>query len=395
MRKPSAASEYAARALFLSPEPPYPTIGGGPIRSASVLEYLSRHYTAETIVFQETAAPPGRINRMETIPLPYHSKHPIARVLRNSVRLLRNRPPLLDRFSGFHKQIAGFIAGRQYELAVIEHFWCAPYAADLRPWCKTMWLDLHNVESVWHRRLAESSRGLHALAHERFANAYAALERMWLPKFDVLLVTSSDDAARVREISPASNCIVYPNALPSAEPIVRNEDDVIAFSGNLEYEPNQAALRFFLRRIWPLVREKCPSVKFRILGKNPQAVRRLTAADARIELIGPMDDAIASLAKAKAAVVPVQTGSGTRIKILEAWAAATPVVSTTIGAEGLECRDGEHLFIADEPLQFADRVSELLASPERRVELGQAGRRLCRDRYTWAAAWQILDSLRC
>jgi glycosyltransferase involved in cell wall biosynthesis len=394
MRKPFAASENTPRALFLSPESPYPTIGGGPIRSASVLEYLCRHYSVDTIVFQETAAPPGKINRMETIHLPYHSKHTIARVIRNSVRLLRNRPPLLDRFSGFHRKIADFISGQQYDLAVIEHFWCAPYAAELRPCCKTIWLDLHNIESVWHRRLAEQNRGAHALAHDRFARAYATLERIWLPKYDALLVTSSDDAAHVARISPGPNVVIYPNTLPSADPIERNEDDVIAFSGNLEYEPNQAALRFFLQRIWPLIRQKSPSVKFRILGKNPHAVRRLTKSDARIELIGPMDDAIASLAKAKVAVVPLQSGSGTRIKILEAWAAAAPVVSTTIGAEGLECRDGEHLLIADEPSQFADRVSELLGSPERRVELGQAGRKLCRDRYTWATAWEALDRLR-
>ena len=393
MRKPFAASENA-RALFLSPESPYPAIGGGPIRSASVLEYLCRHYSVDAIVFQETPAPPGKINRMETIHLPHHSRHTIARALRNSVRLLRNRPPLLDRFSGFHRQVANFISGQQYDLAVIEHFWCAPYAAELRACCKAIWLDLHNIESVWHHRLAEGGSGPLALAHERFAGAYATLEQIWMPKFDALLVTSSDDAARVRRISPGSNCIIYPNTLPSAEPIERNEDNVIALSGNLEYEPNQAALRFFLRRIWPLILEKSPGVKFRILGKNPHAVRRLTDSDARIELIGPMDDAIASLAKAKVAVVPLQSGSGTRFKILEAWAAATPVVSTTIGAEGLEYREGEHLLIADKPPQFADRVSELLDSPERRIQLGQAGRKLCRDRYTWATAWEALDRLR-
>ena len=394
MRKPSAAFENAPRALFLSPESPYPTIGGGPIRSASVLEYLCRHYTVDAIVFQEATMPPGKINRIETIQLPYHSRKPTARAWRNSVRLLRNRPPLLDRFSGFERQVANFISGQQYDLAVVEHFWCAPYAAALRPRCKTMWLDLHNIESVWHGRMAECSRGPKALAHERFARAYAALERIWLPKFDALLVTSSDDAERVSRISPGSKAAICPNTLPAVGGGERNEDDAIAFSGNLEYEPNQAALRFFLQRIWPLIRERWPGLKFRILGKNPQAVRGLSAGDGRVELLGSVDDAIESLARAKVAVVPLRSGSGTRVKILEAWAAATPVVSTTIGAEGLECRDGEHLLIADEPAQFADRVSDLLAFPERRIELGQAGRKLCRDRYTWPAAWQALDDVR-
>ena len=409
MRKPSAVSGASAeprgsasgaaragrpRALFLSPEAPYPTLGGGALRSASVIEYLCRHYAVDAIVFAETMLPPGRIERLETIRLPYHSKRPIARVLRNAIRLLRNRPPLLDRFAGFHYEIADFVASQTYDLAVIEHFWCAPYLADLRPSCKAVWLNLHNIESVWHQRLAGHSSRMQSLAHQRFAEAYRVLERLWLPKFDGLLVTSRDDAEQVGRISAVSQVIVYPNALPIVPPIDKREDDVIAFSGNLEYEPNRAALLFFLNRIWPSIRDRWPAVKFRVIGKNPHAVRRLFAGDTRIELIGAVEDAIACLASAKVAVVPVLTGSGTRIKILEAWAGATPVVSTSIGAEGLEYHAGQHLLIADRPDEFAAQVSQLLASPDRRIELGQAGRKLCQDRYTWITAWRELEAIR-
>ena len=396
--EPSVSASGAARAgrpraLFVSPEAPYPTIGGGALRSASVLEYLSQHYAVDAIFFAETRVPPGHIERLETICLPYHSKRPAARAFRNAARLFRNRPPLLDRFSGFGRRIADFVAGQRYDLAVIEHFWCAPYLADLRASCEKVWLNLHNIESVWHQRLAGHSSRAQAFAHQRFAKAYRALEKLWLPQFDGLLVTSRNDAEQIEGISGVSQVIVYPNALPVVPPIEKKEEDVIAFSGNLEYEPNQAALRFFINGIWPAIRYRWPALTFRIIGKNPHAVRGLLSGDVRIELIGPVDDAIACLASAKVVVAPLLTGSGTRIKILEAWAAATPVVSTSIGAEGLEFEAGHHLLIADEPAEFADRISQLLASTGKRVELGQAGRKLCQDRYTWITAWRELRTM--
>src|SRR5262249_44803226 len=97
------------------------------------------------------------------------------------------------------------------------------------------------------------------------------------------------------------------------------------------------------------------------------------------------------LALARAAVVPLLTGSGTRLKILEAWAAGLPVVSTTIGAEGLSTRHGVHLLVADTAPDFAQAVSRLLACPETRAELGMAGRLLLEKEFTWEKAWRKLD----
>lgn len=398
MQKPLGGSEREARALFLSPEAPYPTVGGGALRSASMLEYLCRHYAVDAIFFQQPGAsdpgetiPEGRIRRSVTIRLPYHSRKPIARVLRNAGRIARNRPPLLDRFSGFGERITEFIADAQYQLAVIEHFWCAPYIDRLRPRSDWVWLDLHNVESVWHQRLSANGSWVHARVHEDFARSYFELEKIWLPKFDNVLVTSTSDGAEVRRIAPRSNLTVYPNALPGVPVIEKIEQDVIAFSGNLEYEPNKGAVRFFANEIWPRLRETHPRLQWRIIGKNSQAVKRFVLHDPRIELVGPVEDAIAALACAKIAVVPLLAGSGTRIKILEAWAAGTAVVSTSMGAEGLDCEPGEHLLIADDPITFAARVSELLACGDRRIRVGEAGRRLCQERYTWQSAWLKLD----
>ena len=129
------------------------------------------------------------------------------------------------------------------------------------------------------------------------------------------------------------------------------------------------------------------------MGKNPQAVKKFISHDPSIELTGPVDDAIAWLSRSKVAVVPVRAGSGTRIKILEAWAAGVPVVSTSLGAEGLDAEDAVHLLLADDAAAFESALTRLLNDPELRTRIGRSGQLLCQDRYTWQAVWRNLHGI--
>src|SRR5262249_38223789 len=128
-----------------------------------------------------------------------------------------------------------------------------------------------------------------------------------------------------------------------------------------------------------------------LVGKNPEAVRIFTSNDPRIEVQGQVDDAIRELARARIAVVPLLSGSGTRLKILEAWAAGVPVVSTPVGAEGLPVGDAQPLLLADGAHALADATSRLLACPDLRQELSAAGRLLLEKEFTWEAGWRHLD----
>ncbi len=388
------------RALFLSPEAPYPAVGGGALRSASIFEYLAARYAVDVIVFREPSAPdpraafpPGLARDIHVIELPYHSRSLPARGARNLERYLAGRVPLNDRFSGFAAPIAACVGGRRYDLTLIEHFWCAPYCGDLEAQSGRVVLDLHNVESSFYRRCAQAEPWPASLALRRFARASAALERRWLPRFSLLLAASAEDARSVREISPAARVEVYPNAIPLVPLPDLADQPALIFSGNLEYRPNVSAVRFFRKRIWPLIRECWPGLVWRLVGKNPQAVAKFVAGDARIELVGPVENAIQALASARVVVVPLLAGSGTRVKILEAWAAGRPVVSTSLGAEGLPVRDGEHLLLADNPEDFAAAVSRLLASPQLRERVGRAGRQLYESQFTWPQAWERLAAI--
>jgi len=395
MQRPCDAPAEAA--LVLCPEAPYPTIGGGAMRTASLLEYLARRYAVDLIVFREPGAPDpraalpaARFRQVWVLELPPHVRAPAARALRNLRRLLLGRPPLNDRFAGFGRAIARRLDQRRYRMALIEHFWCAPYARVLAPHAERLVLDLHNVESELHRRLAAAERFPVKLAFARFGRCCRRLERRWLPRFSLLLAASEEDASRLAALAPATPAAVYPNAIPAAPQPLRPEQEAIAFSGNLEYQPNLAAVRFFRSRIWPRLRQQWPGLVWMVVGKNPQAVAPYLRGDERIRLVGPVEDALQTLAAAKVVVVPLLAASGTRFKILEAWAAGRAVVSTRLGAEGLQARDGEHLVLADEPEAFAQAVSALLASPERRAALGRAGRTLYEERFTWEAAWRRL-----
>jgi glycosyltransferase involved in cell wall biosynthesis len=387
-----------ARALIILPEAPYPTHGGGALRSASVLAYLARRYALDVLVFREPGAPDparlfpaGLVRDVRVLNLSHHRKDPFSRAVRNTVRLVREVPPLVDRFRGFAAPIAAFLRGRHYEVSVIEHFWCAPYWEQIAPVSNRTVLDLHNIESVLHARCAASERGAQALAHGIFHRAARDLEAFWLPRFDDLLVASAADAAIAQAMAPDRKVTVYPNAIPLVPRPAAVARDIVAFSGNLEYHPNVAAVRYFRSEIWPALRERWPSLVWRLIGKNPEAVRRYTADDPRIELSGPVESAIDELAAAKVAVVPLLAGSGTRFKVIEAWAAGCPVVATTIGAEGLPVRDGENLLLADDAWHFAGRVSLLLSNSDLRTRLSETGRALFESEFTWAAAWKKLD----
>ena len=386
------------RALFLVPEAPYPVHGGGALRSASMLEYLARRYDVDAVVFREPGAPdpaallPPAVRRdVLVLQLPHHAKDPISRAARNAGRMARGVPPLVDRFSGFAAPLAAFLRGRQYDVAVVEHLWCAPYLEHISAVSRRTVLNLHNIESVLHQRCADTETGPQAFAHHIFAVAARKLEAYWLPRYNRVLTASTEDETIARAIAPGVTASVYPNAIPFVPRPDGVEEEIVAFSGNLEYHPNIAAVRYFRREIWPSLRQQWPSLVWQIVGRNPLAMQREANGDERIAFSGPVTNAIDRLAAAKVVVVPLLAGSGTRFKLLEAWAAGRAVVSTTIGAEGLPVRHGEHLLLADDAAKFADAVSLLLMNPDLRVRLGETGRALYESEFTWERAWQKLE----
>lgn len=396
MSKLSGGSDWA---LVLAPEPPYPMAGGGAIRTASITEFLTSRFRLHLVTFRVGADFPGSFpgdaaERLDWIDLPAHRKDLATRVLRNASRLVRGVPPLTDRFCGprSREQVARAIAGRRYEVAVIEHFWCAPYEDLLRRQAAHVVIDMHNIESALHAGCASTEPPPASWAHRAFARLAARAERRSLGKFDLVLTASEADRTRILDLAPEARVAIYPNAIPLRFPAPVPEENCIAFSGNLEYHPNVAAVRYFAQSVWPQLRERHPDLRWRLIGKNREAVERWIFGDPRIEATGPVEDALAELARARVVVVPLLAASGTRVKILEAWAAGRAVVSTSVGAEGLPAADGQNLLLADTPAEMLDRIEALLADAGLRRRLGQAGRRTVEEQLCWPTAWRRLEA---
>jgi glycosyltransferase involved in cell wall biosynthesis len=228
----------------------------------------------------------------------------------------------------------------------------------------------------------------------RFARFAERVEADLLPQVDLTLTASEADAKRVGEIAPGARVAVYPNVLPFTPipPQVESGPSIV-FSGNFEYLPNVQAIRWFHERIWPQLRRIYPGLRWRLVGSHVEAAPRRVLSDPGVETVAAGADAISILARSSIGIAPIVSGSGTRLKILEMWAAALPVVSTHLGAEGLGARPGVEVLLADDPDQFARCVIELLEEAGRRREIGVAGRRLYEREFTWQAGWKRLESL--
>ena len=203
MRQPS---ERVKSALLVCPEAPFPVIGGGALRTASLATYLGVHYSLDLVLFREPGAPDpeaalpaGLARHILVIPLPAHRKDAVSKTLRNLHRLARFIPPHEDRFGGHEATISNWLGERRYDLVCLEHFWTSSYAPLLRSRARRLACDLHNIESVFYETRAAVDRPPRSLVWRRFAAANRVLERQRWPGFDTLLVTSAEDAARVKD----------------------------------------------------------------------------------------------------------------------------------------------------------------------------------------------------
>jgi len=258
-------------------------------------------------------------------------------------------------------------------------------------------IDSHDVGYDLARQIATSAasfgRRLHAklnwrkLAREELAAYNAA---------DGVCVCSTADQNRLAADAPSANTCVIPNAadvehLQPRASYPAPDGRTVLFFGLLASVPNVDGVSFFLREIWPLIASARPDTRFVVVGANP-AAEILAQAGPRVTIVGPVDDLRPHLSAAAVVVVPLRLGSGTRLKILEAWAMARPVVSTTLGAEGLEGVPGQHLLVADDPADFARAVLRVLGEPALANELGRAGRALAAERYSWRGAARSLEA---
>lgn len=233
----------------------------------------------------------------------------------------------------------------------------------------------HNVESLlWQRQASHERNVLKRFAFRWEAFRMRRYERSMVAHFHHVIAVSEEDRALMSDMTDARRITVAPTGvdLSAYRPIAerRAAVPVVMFVGSMDWEPNIDGVEFFHDEVWPRVLADVPEARFRIVGRNPhQRVRRL-ADDATVLVTGSVSSITEHLAEAAVVVVPLRVGGGTRLKIYEAMAAGRAVVSTTVGAEGLDVSSGIDIVLADSPADFAEAVVTLLRDDARRAQLG-------------------------
>ncbi len=260
-------------------------------------------------------------------------------------------------------------------------------------------LDEHNIEYEVAYRLARGEasrlrRGFHTLEARHLQRIEVAAWR----SAETVLVTSSREAALIRAAHDDVRVVVVPNGVdvttfappPEAEP----DPGLVVFNGVLDYRPNLDAARWLVDAVWPRVRASDPRARLQIVGRGSAAERRRLERDG-VTTTGEVPSVAEVLGRAAVIVVPIRMGGGTRLKVVEALAMARPIVSTTLGCEGIDVIDGEHLLIADRAEDFAAATLRLLGDARLGARLGQRGRALAVERYAWdVAARGLVETLR-
>ncbi len=222
-----------------------------------------------------------------------------------------------------------------------------------------------------------------------------ALERRAVRQFDVCVTVSEDDRAKLLKLVPDARAAVITNGvdLDYFQPQPASSDGAnLVFVGSMNYTPNADAVLYFYRDILPLIRQQRPDVHFYVVGWGPPPEIMTLNDDPNVTVTGFVEDVRPYIDESTIVVVPLRFGSGIRIKILETWAMAKPVVSTSLGAEGLAAQHGENIILADTPDQFAREVIVLLDDKEKCVRLGEAGRLLVENEYAWSKIAQKMGN---
>jgi sugar transferase (PEP-CTERM/EpsH1 system associated) len=386
--------------LFLSSWFPYPPDNGSRIRIFNLIKQLSEEHAITLLSFaRDGKVTEDRLKAMrhycstvQAIPLaPFRpsSFHSI-------LGLFSSRPrSFVDTYSRpMQRAVEQARKEEDFSVVIASEMATAPYAVTLEDLPRI--LEELQLATFWEQYTSQSCVGRRL----RYGLMWWKTRRFTahlLRQFDGCTVASQQERANVLSIAP--NCqhvVVVPNGVDLDRykgHFGAPEPGTLVFPGALTYGANFDAMAFFLHKVFPLVKARRPEVTLRITGKTDGVPVDRLPLDESVILTGYLDDVRPAVAQSWACVVPLRVGGGTRLKILEAMALGTPVVSSSKGAEGLEATRDEDILIADTPAEFADAVLRLLSDGALRARLAVNGRRLVESRYGWRVIGGRLDQL--
>ena len=373
--------------LVLTPYIPYPPNFGGSVRIYHLIRQLARRHDVHLLSFREAGGagnPQGLEPFCRTISL----------ITRDTGRKRgRQLASLLSPRSfqwAFHHSAAlqaaldQLVREQQIGLILVEFSQMAGYRF---PIGVPVVIDEHNVEfDLLERMAARESGALRKLFNRREARKFRREELTACRAAALTLVTSERDGELLRGQAPGLRTATITNGVDCAHfarPDGPRQAHTAVFVGATHYFPNEEGVLYFLREIFPLIRSRRPAFHFTVVGGKPPPSLMQLQSDA-VRVTGYVDDVRPFMWNAQVFVVPLRMGGGTRFKIVEAFAAGIPVVSTRLGAEGLPVTDGGELLLADTPAEFAAAVQRVLDDSGLAARLAAAGSEFVRRHFDWS-----------
>lgn len=403
------------RILFLTQVLPFPLDAGPKIRAYYVLRYLCQHHAVTLVSFVRPTDVASALTHLRelcadvwTLPMPRSKALDAFHLARSLITgqpflIARDWTPamatLLQRIIHEHPM--------PFDAIHADQLWMAPYALYARQQYQgtqpSITLDQHNAVYVIPMRMAQNEtkplkRALLHLEARKLARYESAASR----KFDHVVWVTGEDYAAICEQAPTPatsppNADIIPICTdPEAELMIKRQWQAkrVIFLGGLHYPPNAQGICWFAEQVFPQILAHVPDAVLTVIGRQPPtALHRLEIPAANLEVTGFVTDVRPYLAESAAFIVPLQTGGGMRVKILDAWVWGLPLVSTTIGAEGIQVCRGENILIADTATEFAQATVRLLQHPSIGDQMAKAGRKWVEAHYSWQTIYKLWNRI--
>ena len=395
------------RILFLSQVLPYPVDAGPKMRSYFVLRHLVQKHEVTLLTFVRDTDRPQDIAHMVELCQAIHTV-PMRRNRMRDIKflaqsLLTQEPFLIvrDQIPAMTAKIHQLVTSEPFDAIHVDQLWMAQYAlmaAQSAASQPRLILDQHNAVHLIPQRLADGERnpikqGLMA----REARLLTRYESEICRRFDHVVWVTEEDRQAVAALSRANSNGQMPSTVipicadpAQIEPVTSAPNKHrITFLGGLHWPPNAQGIVWFARDVFPQVQAQIPAATLTVIGKSPPA-----GLDGDgIEVTGYVDDLKSYLGETAAFIVPLHAGGGMRVKILDAWSWGLPVVSTTVGAEGMAVQHEKNILIADTAPAFAEATVRVLEDTALAQHLGQNGRQTILEKYNWQTVYSAWDEV--
>lgn len=384
------------RILIITKSVPWPLDQGSHIRNYHLIKHLSEQHEIYLISLQRSPLTADAMRQLkqycqEIILIPAF-RHIFSKACDLTRSVLTPVPYTVLACTNQHmsKIIRNKIKDWSIDIVQLEELYVALNAKPLKSNIPII-LDAHNSEALILFRLAESSNSFLARVFYRSqARKMEAFEQRVIKEVHAVLSVSMTELTFFRDLNPNSHFL--PNGIENVLPEQPSREQTILFTGHLAYPPNHNGLLWFLREVWLQITKEHPSLVLKVIARAPSNELRELGGP-QVQFISDADDIEPFLLAARVQIVPLHAGGGTRLKILEAFASRLPVVSTTIGAEGLGVTNETHLLIGDSPTEFADAVLRVLKDPSLAQHLSEEASKHVNANFLWRDLVQNVQSV--